>query len=262
MSTPVAGGQVRLAVEDHVARVELDRPPVNALNRPFVAELREAAVALGGRPDVWVVVVTSRQRAFSAGADLKERAAMPEAEVLSAVEGIQGLIRAWGEVPQPVLMGLEGAALGGGLELALTADLLAAAEGVKLGLPEVGLGIIPAAGGMQRLALRASLGVARKWVLSAQPFTAREALADGVVDAVFPARTFRDDFEQLVRTVAGNAPLSLRQAKSVFARLTAPALQEGAAVERRAYEPLVATADRQEALRAFAEKRPPRWGGK
>ncbi|MBE0555671.1 MAG: enoyl-CoA hydratase/isomerase family protein, partial [Proteobacteria bacterium] len=131
-----------LEIDDHIARVELKRPPVNALNTEFVAELTELASRLAADDAVWLVVVSSRQKVFSAGADLKERAGIPDSQVLPIVQGIQVLAKTWGEIPQVVLMGIQGAALGGGLEFALAADLLAASHDATLGLPEVSLGIL------------------------------------------------------------------------------------------------------------------------
>ena len=248
-----------VTIDGHVARVELNRPPVNALNREFVAELTRVAADLSGRDSVWLVAVTSRQKVFCAGADLKERAAMADTDVLSVVRGIQGLARAWGDIPQPVLMGIRGAALGGGLEFALTADLLAASHDATLGLPEVSLGILPAAGGTQRLALRSSLGVARKWVLEAQQYSATQALEDGVIDYVFEAGSFAAHFEELVSRIAANAPLSLRQAKKALLFASSRVLGDGFDAELEAYRPLISTVDRREALKAFTEKRPPKW---
>jgi enoyl-CoA hydratase/carnithine racemase len=251
-----------VTIEDHIARVELNRPPVNALNREFVAELTGLAHTLAATAEVWLVEVGSRQKVFSAGADLKERANIPDADVLQFVKGIQGLARSWGEIPQVVVMGLKGAALGGGLEFALAADLLAASHDAKIGLPEVSLGILPAAGGTQRLAQRASLGIARKWVLSAQQFSAMQALEDGVVDYVFDASSFDEQFSQLMARLRSNAPLSLRQAKQALLHASSRSLGEGFAAELEAYQPLISTQDRREALKAFAEKRPPEWKGK
>lgn len=248
-----------VTVQDHIATVELNRPPVNALDREFVAELTGLARDLAATPGIWLVAVTSRQKVFCAGADLKERSAIPDDEILSVVRGIQGLARAWGDIPQPVVMGIRGAALGGGLEFALTADLLAASHDATLGLPEVSLGILPAAGGTQRLALRSSLGVARKWVLEAGKFSAMQALEDGVVDYVFEADSFTTHFEELVGRIAANAPLSLRQAKKALLFASSRVLGEGFDAELEAYRPLVSTVDRREALKAFAEKRPPKW---
>jgi methylglutaconyl-CoA hydratase len=250
-----------VSVEGHTARVELDRPPVNALSREFVRELRSVALELGARKDIWLVVVTSTQKVFSAGADLKERAGIPDADVLALVKGIQDLTRVWGEMPQPVIMGIRGAALGGGLEFALTADILVASEGARLGLPEVGLGIIPAAGGTQRLTLRTSVGVARKWVLTAKQFTAQEALADGVVDFLVPEDRFDEELLHTVKQAENLAPLSMRQAKQVFIRANAQALADGFKNELEAYAPLIGSNDRREALKAFSEKRLPRWNG-
>ena len=250
-----------VSVDGHIARVELNRPPVNALNREFVAELTMVARRLADDNAVWLVAVSSRQKVFSAGADLKERAGIPDPEVLQAVRGIQRLAGSWGEIPQVVVTGIQGAALGGGLEFALASDLLAASQDARLGLPEVSLGILPAAGGTQRLAFRSSLGVARKWVLSAAQFSALEALEDGVIDYVFDADSFADQFAGLVSRLSSNAPLSLRQAKKALMRSSAEALAQGLAAELEAYAPLISTEDRREALKAFAEKRPPRWKG-
>jgi enoyl-CoA hydratase/carnithine racemase len=251
-----------LTLDGHIARVELNRAPVNALNREFVEELTRLAHGLSKDDNVWLVAVTSRQRAFCAGADLKERSGIPDSEVLTIVRGIQGLAKAWSDLPQPVVMGIQGAALGGGLEFALAADLLAASHDAKLGLPEVSFGILPAAGGTQRLALRASLGVARKWVLSAGQFSAIQALEDGVVDYVFEAASFAAQFEDLVTRLASNAPLSLRQAKKALLHASSKILGDGLVAELEAYRPLITTEDRKEALKAFGEKRPPKWKAK
>jgi methylglutaconyl-CoA hydratase len=251
-----------VTIEGHIARVELNRPPVNAFDREFVAELTALAGRLAADNSIWIVAVSSRQKVFSAGADLKERSAVPDQKVLPIVRSLQRLATSWGKIPHVVVMGIQGAALGGGLEFALAADLLAASHDAKLGLPEVGLGILPAAGGTQRLALRSSLGVARKWVLSAEQFSAVQALEDGVVDYVFEAERFADQFAALIARLASNAPLSLRQAKKVLAHSSLKSLPQGLAAELRAYRPLISTEDRREALKAFAEKRSPRWKGK
>lgn len=248
-----------VTIDGHIARVELNRGPVNALNREFVAELAGVAADLSARESVWLVAVTSRLNVFCAGADLKERVNLPDEEVLPVVRAIQHLTRAWGDIPQPVVMGIRGAALGGGLEFALTADLLAASHDATLGLPEVSLGILPAAGGTQRLALRSSLGVARKWVLEAGQHSAMQALEDGVVDYVFEAGSFAAHFEELVSRIAANAPLSLRQAKKALLFASSRVLGEGFDTELEAYRPLILTNDRREALKAFAEKRTPKW---
>jgi methylglutaconyl-CoA hydratase len=252
---------LRISIADHIARVELNRPPVNALNREMVGLLTRAAGELAVRSDVWLVAVTSRTNVFCAGADLKERAGIPDSQVLEIVQGIQNVARAWSAIPQPVVMGIAGAALGGGLEFALSADILAASDEAILGLPEVSLGIIPAAGGTHRLIQRTSLGVARKWVLSAKPYNAEEALTDGVVDVLFPAATFAASFEELVHAFMANAPLAMRQAKHALTAASRDLMEKGFRTELVAYRPLIQTTDRKAALAAFAEKRRPTWRG-
>lgn len=253
---------VEVCLEDHLARVILNRPPVNALNRDLIAELTAVATSLRARSDVWVVTLEACGRIFCAGADLKERAAVPQSRVSGIVRNIQRMVAAWIRVGQPVVAGVQGAALGGGLELALAADIIVASDQATLGLPEVSLGIIPAGGGTQRLAQRTSLGVAGKWILTGARFTAQEALADGVVDYVFPASSFMVEFRRVASLVSSSAPLALRQAKKALTGLYATELLRGFKRESECYAPLITTADRSEALRAFAERRKPVWKGK
>jgi methylglutaconyl-CoA hydratase len=248
-------------VTEHIARVRIHRPPVNALNRELVAELTTVARQIQESSEVWIVVLSAEGKIFCAGADLKERATIAEAEVANVVRGIQTMAASWMDIPQPVVVGIQGPALGGGLELALACDLLFASEEAVLGLPEVSLGIIPAAGGTQRLTQRASLGIARKWVLTARQFTAKEALADGVVDAVVPAATFAEDLSAYIERLTSNAPLALRQAKAALNSTYKEGLKRGLEQELASYAPLIATRDRKEALEAFAQKRKPKWTG-
>lgn len=253
---------IQLTIKNHIAHLTLNRPPVNALNKELVAELVTAATQLKSNDDVWVVAVRAEGKVFCAGADLKERAGIPQDQVITIVEGIQSVASSWCEVPQPVIMGIHAAALGGGLEFALAGDILVAAESATLGFPETSLGIIPAAGGTQRLAQRTSAGIAKKWILTAKHFSAREAKEDGVVDFVFLDSAFDKEFESLVDHVASNAPLALRQAKRAIESSYADWLLDGFDHELTLYRPLISTDDRSEALKAFAEKRKPVWKGK
>ncbi|MDD8017642.1 MAG: enoyl-CoA hydratase-related protein [Bacteroidota bacterium] len=253
---------ISLSTDKHIVRVKLNRPPVNAFNRELVAELSECASQIKNDPDAWIIVVTAEGKAFCAGADLKERAGISQNEVLNVVKGIQSVIRAWCEISQPIIMGIHAPALGGGLEFALAGDILVASESATLGLPETSLGIIPAAGGTQRLAQRTSSGVAKKWILTAKHFTALEAKEDGVVDYVFPDKTFSIQLEKIVQQISANAPLALRQAKKAIEGSYDTWLGDGFERELLMYQPLIPTHDRAEALTAFKEKRKPQWKGK
>ena len=253
---------ITLSIENHIARVTLNRPPVNALNKELVAELVNAAHLFKSNDDVWVVAVTAAGKIFCAGADLKERAGVSQENVIDFVSGIQSAVAAWCEIPQPVIMGINGAALGGGLEFALSGDIIAASDTAMLGLPETSLGIIPAAGGTQRLAQRTSSGTAKKWILTAKKFTAQEAKDDRVIDYIFSAESFIGEFEKIVLQVASNAPLALRQAKKAIESSYSDWLMDGFENERTYYQPLIPTDDRLEALKAFGEKRKPEWKGK
>lgn len=252
---------LRVTVANRIASVVISRPPVNALGRELVAELTRAAGRLQECRDVAIVKLTAAGRVFCAGADLKERRSVPDAQVAKVSKNIQRMCLAWRELPQPVLAGVHGDALGGGLELALAADIIAASETAHLGFPEVSLGIIPAAGGTQRLSQRTSLGIAGKWVLSAARFRAMEALSDGVVDFVFPPETFDTEFDRLAARFAAGAPLALRQAKQALNAAYREVLRRGLRWESECYAALIRTRDRREALEAFAERRAPVWRG-
>jgi methylglutaconyl-CoA hydratase len=250
---------VTTAIENNIARITLNRPPVNAFNSDLVAELTAIALDLKTQDDVWVIAVRAEGKAFCAGADLKERSGIPQDQVITIVKGIQTVVASWCELPQPVIMGVHAAALGGGLEFALAGDIIVANTSAKFGLPETGLGIIPAAGGTQRLAQRSSAAVARKWILTARHFSAQEAKEDGVVDFLFTDDLFPVEFENIVRQVASNAPLALRQAKKAIETSYMDWLLDGFEHELTLYRPLIGTEDRAEALKAFIEKRNPVW---
>jgi enoyl-CoA hydratase/carnithine racemase len=208
-----------------------------------------------------VVITGAGDKAFCAGADLKERARMSAAEVHGFHRGLREALGAIEAAPQPVIAAINGAALGGGLELALACDLRVAAEAAQLGLPEVSLGIIPGAGGTQRLARLVGVGRAKDLVLTARRIGAAEALAMGLVTRVAPAGRLLDDALALAAEVARNAPISLRQAKrAIDGGLHLP-LEEALDLENRLYQDCLGTKDRVEALRAFAEKRPPVFTG-
>jgi len=234
----------------------------NSLTMALLRELAERVHAAGEDRALRAVVLTGAgDRAFCAGADLKERARMSDAEVhafhAAVRDGFSGIERA----PQPFVAALNGAALGGGLELALACDLRVAAEGVELGLPEVSLGIIPGAGGTARLPRVVGVGRAKDLVLTGRRVGAAEALAMGLVSRVAPAARLREEAVALAEQVARNAPISLRQAKRAIDGGVGLPLEEALALENRLYQDCLGSKDRVEALRAFAEKRPPVFRG-
>jgi enoyl-CoA hydratase/carnithine racemase len=234
-------------------------------NSISVAMLRELNALLGratsDRVLRCVVLTGAGDKAFCAGADLKERARMSEAEVHAFHDGLKAALRAIEQTPQPFLAALNGAALGGGLELAIACDLRIASDSAQMGLPEVGLGIIPGGGGTQRLARLVGVARAKDLVLTARRVGAAEALAMGLVGRVAPAHRLLDEALAYAGEVARNAPISLRQAKRAIDGGFHLPMDEALALENRLYQDCLGTKDRLEALRAFAEKRPPVFTG-
>jgi enoyl-CoA hydratase/carnithine racemase len=234
----------------------------NSLTMALLRELKGRVEAAACDRTLRVVVLTGQgDRAFCAGADLKERARMSPEEVhgfhAAVRDGFSGIERA----PQPFVAAINGAALGGGLELALACDLRVVAEGAEVGLPEVGLGIIPGAGGTVRLPRVVGVARAKDLILTGRRVGAAEALAMGLVSRVAPLARLREEAVALAAQVARNAPISLRQAKrAVDGGFDLP-LDEALAFENRLYQDCLASKDRIEALRAFAEKRPPVFTG-
>jgi enoyl-CoA hydratase/carnithine racemase len=250
------------AREGGVGLLALDRPPVNALGRELVEDLDAACAALEAAEDVRVLVLAAKGKAFCAGADLKERLTMSEEDVRAWVPHLSGTFTRIARLPMPVVACVQGVAAGGGLELALACDLRVAESGATLGLREVSLGIIPGAGGTQRLPRIAGEARARKWIFTARLFSAEEAHADGVVDLLAPAGKGLDAALKLAEEIAANAPLALRAAKRAIREGAGLPLEEGFEAERRAYESIIPTEDRREALRAFTEKRRPDFKGR
>jgi len=234
----------------------------NSLTVALLRELSERVRAAGEDRGLRAVVLTGAgDRAFCAGADLKERARMSDAEVHGFHAAVRDAFSGLEQAPQPFVAALNGAALGGGLELALACDLRVAAEGVEVGLPEVSLGIIPGAGGTARLPRIVGVGRAKDLVLTGRRVGAAEALAMGLVSRVAPAARLREEAIALAEQVARNAPISLRQAKRAIDGGVGLQLDEALALENRLYQDCLGSKDRVEALRAFAEKRPPVFRG-
>jgi len=240
----------------------LGEPRRNSLSVALLRELLEHQARAAADKGLRVVIVTGAgSKAFCAGADLKERARMDEGAVAGFHKAIRAAFDGFEALPQPVIAAINGVALGGGLELALACDLRVAAEGAEVALPEVGLGIIPGAGGTQRLPRVVGVARAKEMILTARRVTAAEALAMGLVGQVAPAAGLGAAALALAERVARNAPISLRQAKRAIDRGLALPMGEALDLENMLYQACIPTADRQEALLAFAEKRAPVFKG-
>jgi enoyl-CoA hydratase len=247
---------------DGAAWVTLNRPEaMNALSGELLEALEQAAEELGADPAVRLVAVTGAgDRAFSAGADLKERRGMTDVETRARLDLIGRCFDAWAHVPKLTVAAINGVAFGGGLELALACDLRVMAPSAQLGLTEVRLGILPGAGGTQRLTRLVGPAVAKELILLGRRVPAARALELGIVGEV--ADDLGAAVARLAAEVAGSAPISVARAKEAIDRGLDVALDEGLAIERQCYDATLATEDRNEGLAAFAEKRPPRYRGK
>jgi enoyl-CoA hydratase/carnithine racemase len=236
----------------------------NALSRSLLLELGRAGAELATDADARAVVLTGAgERAFCAGADLKERAAMSDAEVRRQLELYRSCLGWLGTLDVPVVAAVNGAALGGGLELALCCDLRVAASNAVFGLPETSLGIIPGAGGTQRLPRVVGLGRALEMTLLGRRVDAATALAWGLVhEVVSPGADLVDATLSYLAPVLEGAPLAQRAALRAIREGTSLSLSAGLELERAYYEQCLTSADRKEALAAFAERRRPKFQGR
>lgn len=248
-----------------IALVTLDRPErMNALSRALVSRFGAIGREIAADPEVRLVVVTgSGDKAFCAGADLKERSAMSPDDVRALLVAYETELGWLETCAVPTLAAINGAALGGGLELALLCDFRVAAPHAVLGLPETSLGVIPGAGGTQRLAKLLGEMRAKELILRAARLTAPEALILGLVNQVMPkSESFLPEVMAWAEPILTGAPLAIRAALRALRGAATRELREGLALEREAYELCLSSADRLEALAAFNEKRKPVYRGR
>lgn len=250
-------------IEEYITKITLKRPnAANSLSIQMVSELDHIVSEIKNDPTVRCVIITGQgTKAFCAGADLKERASMNEKEVRQTLDGIRQMIERIASLPQPVIAAINGAALGGGTELALACDLRIASEHAYLGLTETSLGIIPGAGGTQRLPRLIGKGRAKELIYTARKVTAQESLKIGLVEYVSKAEELEKDAVHLAEKIVRNAPIAVTQAKFAIDKGSEVDLLTGLALERKAYEITIPTKDRQEGLKAFKEKRTPSYKG-
>ena len=250
------GELVRLEVEDGVATVRLDRPKMNALDVAMQEEIRAAALEVTERDDVRAVVLWGGERVFAAGADIKEMAAMSYADMVKRSGGLQSAFSAVARIPKPVVAAVNGYALGGGCELTLCADYRIAAEDATFGQPEVLLGVIPGAGGTQRLTRLIGPSKAKDLVFTGRFVGAAEALALGLADRVVPADRVHAEALAWAGQFRGAAALALRAAKEAVDRGLEVDLDTGLEIERQQFAALFATEDRTVGMQSFVEHGP------
>jgi enoyl-CoA hydratase/carnithine racemase len=256
------GEFVRLEVAEGIGTIRLDRPPMNALNIAVQEELREVAHAVTYDDAIRAVVLYGGEKVFAAGADIKEMAAMDYATMAGRAGALTGALDLIARIPKPVVAAVTGYALGGGCELALTADWRVAADNAKLGQPEIMLGVIPGAGGTQRLARLVGPAKAKDLVFTGRHVDAQEALAIGLVDRVVPAAEVYEAALAMVRPFVNGPAQALRAAKLAIDGGLELDLASGLQWEAQLFAALFGTADRTEGMNAFVAKRKPDFTGR
>jgi enoyl-CoA hydratase len=244
-----------------VGLVTLNRPDaMNALNSIVLDELMSAFEAFDVDNAVGAMVVTGSEKVFAAGADIKEMAEASEEEMRqSPFIGSFDRIR---KIKKPIIAAVSGWALGGGCELAMSCDMIVASEKARFGQPEVTIGVIPGAGGTQRLTLAVGKAVAMEMVLNNRTLSVQEALNFGLVNRVVPVENFLDEAISLADEIAGRAPLAVRAGKEAVNAVFEGSLTEGLFFEKELIYSLFSTEDQKEGMKAFIEKRTPKWQGK
>ncbi len=247
---------VRLEVRDGVALLRLDRPRMNALDAAMQRRIGVLAQECGTRGDVAAVVLTGGEHVFAAGADIVEMRRLSHADMVAHSGVLQAAFTAVARIPKPVVAAVHGYALGGGCELALCADRRIAAEDATLGQPEIKLGLIPGAGGTQRLARLIGPSRAKDLILTGRAVGAAEALAIGLVDQVLPAPDVLPAAVAWAAQFVGGPALALRAAKECVDRGGEVDLDTGLEMERAQFAALFATEDRTTGMRSFVEQGP------
>ncbi|WP_320065077.1 enoyl-CoA hydratase-related protein [Micromonospora sp. RTGN7] len=253
---------VRLETRDGIGTIRLDRPPMNALNKQVQEELRAAAVEAAEDPEVRAVIVYGGEKVFAAGADIKEMADMSYVDMAGRAANLSSALGAFARIPKPVVAAITGYALGGGCELALACDWRVVAENAKLGQPEIKLGVIPGAGGTQRLARLVGPARAKDLIMSGRMVDAQEALRIGLADRVVPAAEVYSAAVELVTPYLKGPVQALRAAKLAVDGGLEMDLNSGLAWESQLFAALFATDDRREGMAAFVEKRKPDFTGR
>ena len=244
-----------------VGLITLNRPQaLNALNNQLVRELMDALETYDNDDNIGAMVLTGSEKAFAAGADIKEMAdksiqQMMDGDSIAVFSRIL-IIR------KPVIAAVSGYALGGGCEVAVSCDMIVASESAKFGQPEITIGVIPGAGGTQRLTRAVGKALAMEMILNNRTLSAQEALQFGLVNRVVPLERYLDEALKLADEIASRAPLAIRAAKKMINQAYERTLTDAIHAERQEFYNLFATADQKEGMKAFIEKRRPVWRGR
>ena len=244
-----------------VGIVQLNRPQaMNAFNLTMLGEVFDALEALDKDESIGAIIVTGNEKTFAAGADIKEMADASYVQIM-----IEERVKVWDRIRgirKPVIAAVSGWALGGGCEFVLSCDMVVASESAKFGQPEITIGIIPGAGGTQRLTRLVGKHLAMEMVINNRTLTAQEAQHFGLVNRIVPIDGYLDAAVAFAEEIASRAPIAVRMAKDAVNAAFETTLTEGLAVEKRNFYPLFATEDQKEGMQAFIEKRKPNWKGK
>lgn len=250
-----------LTREVPIATIQLNRPDVlNALNHKLMTELVSCLEELDSDESVNCIVVTGSEKAFAAGADIREMAEADTIEMLS-----RDNFSVWDRikrVKKPIVAAVSGFALGGGCELAMMCDIIVASETAKFGQPEINIGVIPGAGGTQRLTRAVGKHKAMEMILTGEMINADDALRAGLVNRVIPVGLYLEDARRLARVIASKSPFAVKLAKESVLKAHELPLKDGLEFERKNFCMLFSSEDQKEGMRAFVEKRKPNWKGK
>lgn len=249
-------------MDEHIALLTLNRPgAANAMSKALLDELNRSIDEIEQDTQIHCTIITGAgEKAFCAGADLKERKGMSEDEVIEAVRYIGDTVSRVAHMKMPVIAAVNGVAFGGGLELALACDIRIAVNSTKMGLTETSLAIIPGAGGTQRLTRLIGLGQAKRLIFTGKPVTAEEAFSIGLVEQLADKGLVNDAI-LLAKQIAKNGPIALKQAKTAIDKGIQTDIETGLTIEHLCYKRTIPTEDRLEGLNAFKEKRKPEYKG-
>lgn len=249
------------AFAEHIALIRLNRPKeLNALNLQLMQEIKHALSLYDADETIRCIIITGNERAFAAGADIKQMESRTAIDML-----IIDQFETWDQIrktKKPIIAAVSGFALGGGCELAMTCDMIVASESAKFGQPEIKIGIMPGAGGTQRLTKAVGKALAMEMVLTGKFISAEEALKAGLINRIVPEEVYLDEAVKLAKEICAQSPVAVRLAKESVLKAFDTGLQEGLYFERKNFYMCFASEDQKEGMNAFVEKRKPNFKGR